>query len=89
MIIRSGLIGIDVSKAHFDIFDAESGRTERHPNSGESARSFADRLQSRPQAFAIFEATGPVEGAFLAVHREEILPEKFTERGEAVSNGSA
>lgn len=58
MIIHSGLIGIDVSKAHFDIFDAESGRTERHPNSGESARSLADRLQNRPQALAVFEATG-------------------------------
>lgn len=58
MTIHPGIIGIDVSKAHLDIFDAESGRTERLPNSSEAARSLAQRLQSRPQAFAIFEATG-------------------------------
>jgi transposase len=52
------LIGIDVSKAHFDIFDAGSGRTESLPNSAESARSLADRLRNRPQALAVFEATG-------------------------------
>jgi transposase len=58
MIIHPGIIGIDVSKAHFDIFDAESGRTERLPNCAEAARSLAERLQSRPDGLAVFEATG-------------------------------
>jgi transposase len=58
MIIHPGIIGIDVSKAHLDIFDAGSGRTERFPNSSEAVRSLAERLQARKQAFAIFEATG-------------------------------
>jgi transposase len=58
MIIHPGIIGIDVSKAYFDIFDAESGRTERLPNCAEAPRSLADRLQNRPDALAIFEATG-------------------------------
>lgn len=74
MIIHPGIIGIDVSKAHFDIFDAESGRTERLPNSSEAARSLAKRLQSRDQAFAIFEATG---------HYDRHLRQAFTQAGIA------
>jgi transposase len=58
MIIHPGIIGIDVSKAHFDIFDAERGRPERLPNSSEAAHALAQRLQSRQNSFAIFEATG-------------------------------
>jgi transposase len=72
MIIHPGLIGIDVSKAHFDIFDAESGRTERLPNTSEAARSLADRLQNRARALAIFEATG---------HYDRHLRSVFDERG--------
>lgn len=74
MIIHPGLIGIDVSKAHFDIFDAMSGRTERLPNSAEAAHSLADRLHDRPQALAIFEATG---------HYDRHLRAVFGERGIA------
>jgi transposase len=58
MIIHPGIIGIDVSKAHLDIFDAERGRPERLPNSSEVARALAERLRSRQNGFAIFEATG-------------------------------
>jgi transposase len=70
MIIHPGLIGIDVSKAHFDIFDAESGRTERLPSTSEAARSLADRLQNRPQALAIFEATGHYDRQLRSVFDE-------------------
>jgi transposase len=58
MIIHPGIIGIDVSKAHFDIFDAERGRPERLPNSSEAAHALARRLAARQNGFAIFEATG-------------------------------
>jgi Transposase len=58
MIIHPRFIGIDVSKAHFDIFDAERGRPERHLNSAEVARALAQRLRDRQDGFAVFEATG-------------------------------
>ena len=58
MIIHPDIIGIDVSKASLDIFDAERGRPERFPNSSEAARALAQRLAARQNGFAIFEATG-------------------------------
>jgi transposase len=74
MIIHPGLIGIDVSKAHLDIFDAQTGLTERLPNTPETARSLAERLQNRPEGFAVFEATG---------HYDRHLREVFKARGIA------
>jgi transposase len=68
MIIHPNIIGIDVCKAHFDIFDAERGRPERLPNRAEAAHALADRLAARQDGFAIFEATGDYDrhlrGAF-------------------------
>lgn len=68
MTIHPDVIGIDVSKAHLDIFDAQSGRAERISNSGEAVRALAERLESRESAFVIFEATGryddPLRNAF-------------------------
>jgi transposase len=58
MTIHPGIIGIDISKHHFDIFDAATGRPERLTNSGEAARLIAARLGARENGFAIFEATG-------------------------------
>ena len=58
MTIHPGIIGIDISKAHLDIFDAERGRPERLPNCAQAAHALAQRLGSRPNGFAIFEATG-------------------------------
>jgi transposase len=58
MILHPGVIGIDVSKASFDIFDVERGRPERFPNSSEAAHALAQRLALRGNGFAIFEATG-------------------------------
>ena len=68
MILHPNIIGIDVCKAHFDIFDSERGRPERLPNSAEAAHALADRLAVRQDGFAIFEATGDYDrhlrGAF-------------------------
>lgn len=58
MIIQTRFIGIDVSKAHFDIFDVEHGRPERLPNSAQVAHALAQRLRNRQDGFAVFEATG-------------------------------
>lgn len=58
MIIHPDFIGIDVSKAHLDIFDAERGQPERLPNNAQTGRALAERLSTRPNGFAIFEATG-------------------------------
>jgi transposase len=58
MIIRPDFIGIDVSKAHLDIFDPERGQPERLPNNAQTGRALAERLSTRSNGFAIFEATG-------------------------------
>ncbi len=58
MIIHPDIIGIDVSKAHLDIFDAERGQSERLPNNAETGRALAERLSIRQNGLAVFEATG-------------------------------
>jgi transposase len=61
MTIHPGVIGIDVSKAHLDIFDVERGRPERLPNCAQAAHALAQRLSVREGAFAVFEATDPYD----------------------------
>jgi transposase len=61
MTIHPDVIGIDVSKAHLDIFDLARGRAERLPNDAETAHALAQRLSERPGAFAVFEATAPYD----------------------------
>jgi transposase len=61
MTIHPGVIGIDVSKAHLDIFDVERGRPERLSNNAEVAHALAQRLLSRAAGFAVFEATHPYD----------------------------
>jgi len=58
MTLHPDMIGIDVSKAHLDIFDAQSRHAERITNSAEAVRALAGRLANRESAFVIFEATG-------------------------------
>jgi transposase len=72
MTIHPDIIGIDVSKAHFDIFDTERGRPERFPNDAEAAHALAQRLLARQNGFAVFEATG---------HYDRHLRQAFTAHG--------
>ncbi len=59
MTVAPSKIGIDVSKAWLDIYDATSGRAQRLANSQEVVKRF---LASLPQdSRLVFEATGPYD----------------------------
>lgn len=62
MIIAPGFIGIDVSKAHLDIFDASLGKTVRVANSASVVADLAADWAVR-EAFVLFEATGRYDHA--------------------------
>lgn len=61
MSIADIYVGIDVSKAWLDIFDAETGH-ERVANGGAALLALAARLRAGGR-FAVFEATGHYDGA--------------------------
>lgn len=57
MIIAPGFVGIDVSKAHLDVFDAAVGTPIRLANTPAAVAGLA-RQWARRAAFVLFEATG-------------------------------
>ena len=57
MIINPGVVGIDISKHHLDIFDGAVGRPERVSNGPQAAASLAARFAAAG-VFVLFEATG-------------------------------
>lgn len=57
MTISPDYVGIDVSKATLDIFDAAIGRSERIENARAPVAALVKRLQTR-NVFVVFEATG-------------------------------
>lgn len=57
MIIHPGYVGIDISKAHLDIFDASRGRQQRCANTAKDIASLI-RSWKRQPPFILFEATG-------------------------------
>ena len=57
MIINPGVVGIDISKHHLDIFDGAVGRPERVSNDPQAAAALAARFAGA-DAFVLFEATG-------------------------------
>lgn len=57
MIIHPGVIGIDVSKRHLDLFDGARGASERIANSAEAIAALVARLAGR-EVTVLFEATG-------------------------------
>ncbi len=57
MIINPGVVGIDISKHHLDIFDGAVGRPERVSNAPQAAASLAARFAAAG-VFVLFEATG-------------------------------
>lgn len=62
MIIHPGVVGIDISKHHFDLFDAALGRPERLDNNAENAAKLAGRFAAGG-SFVLFEATGAYDQA--------------------------
>jgi transposase len=58
MIIHPGFVGIDVSKATLDVFDAAIGRGERIDNASAPIAALVARWQSKKDLFVLFEATG-------------------------------
>ena len=57
MMIHPGVMGIDVSKAALDVFDAAVGRAERFANAAAAIEDLAARC-AREGVFVVFEATG-------------------------------
>jgi transposase len=57
MIIAPGFVGIDISKAHLDLFDGSVGRPERVANTLSAIADLVARWHSTG-AFVLFEATG-------------------------------
>jgi transposase len=57
MIIHPGFIGIDISKANLDVFDAALGQLQRIGNAPQPIAGLIKRWK-RTQVFVLFEATG-------------------------------
>jgi transposase len=62
MIINPGVVGIDISKHHLDVFDAALGRVERIANQPQAIGAWAVRWAASG-AFVLFEATGHYDAA--------------------------
>lgn len=56
MSITQPIVGIDVSKAHLDVFELESGRQSRLANTGAALAGWVQTLA--PQTLVVLEATG-------------------------------
>ncbi|CAH1659560.1 IS110 family transposase [Chelatococcus asaccharovorans] len=60
MTLHPCFIGIDIAKAHLDLFDAMSGRSQRIANTPAAVAALLAAL-NRETAFIAFEATGPYD----------------------------
>lgn len=59
-------IGVDISKAHLDVFRLEDGAAHRFDNSAAGFRALTKWLNTVPVARVVFEPTGPYHKAFEA-----------------------
>lgn len=66
-------IGVDISKAHLDVFRLDDGAAKRFDNSGAGLRALTVWLGKGAVARVVFEATGAYHKAF-EVAFEEKLP---------------
>lgn len=57
-------IGVDISKSHLDVFDAERGAAKRFENSASGFRAFEKWLGKVPSARVVYEPTGPYHRNF-------------------------
>ncbi len=57
-------IGVDISKAHLDVFRLEDGVAQRFENSAAGFRALKKWLGKTPVARIVFEPTGPYHKAF-------------------------
>ncbi len=60
MTLHPVVIGIDISKHHLDIFDAQHTRATRLDNTAEALHAFVLSLQGR-NVLVVYEATGPYD----------------------------
>jgi transposase len=58
MIIAPGFVGIDVSKHHLDVFDAQVGKAARLANTATAGLAELAQKWAQRDAFVLFEATG-------------------------------
>ena len=59
-------IGVDISKAHLDVFRLGDGAAQRFDNSAAGFRALTKWLNTAPVARVVFEPTGPYHKAFEA-----------------------
>ena len=64
-------IGVDISKAHLDVFRREDRTAQRFDNSAAGFRALRKWLGKAPVARIVFEPTGPYHKAFEAALGEE------------------
>lgn len=57
-------IGVDISKSHLDVFDAERGAAQRFDNSASGFRAFEKWLGRAQLARVVYEPTGPYHRNF-------------------------
>lgn len=62
MTLDQNTIGIDISKAHVDVFDARDNSSRRLANTQEALAGFARQLAGEPVT-VVMEATGIYDGA--------------------------
>lgn len=73
MIIHPGVMGIDISKDFFDVFDASCGEHERIANTVDEAEGLARRCAGNA-TFVLFEATGRYDvGLRRALSRHNVV----------------
>ncbi|MFV0409049.1 MAG: hypothetical protein ACK5LJ_04925 [Paracoccus sp. (in: a-proteobacteria)] len=57
-------IGVDISKSHLDVFDAQRGAAQRFENSARGCQTFETWLGKAPIARVVYEPTGPYHRNF-------------------------
>lgn len=73
MIIHPGFVGIDISKANLDVFDATAGQLQRIANAPQPIAKLLRRWK-RTKVFVLFEATGHYDTALQSALAKAQIP---------------
>ena len=73
MIVHPGFVGIDISKANLDVFDATAGQLQRIANAPQPIATLLRRWK-RTKVFVLFEATGHYDTALQSALANAQIP---------------
>ncbi len=73
MIVHPGFVGIDISKANLDVFDATAGQLQRIANAPQPIATLLRRWK-RTKVFVLFEATGHYDTALQSALAKAQIP---------------